>query len=673
MTPHPASTTSATPPSTPFTKVLIANRGEIALRVMRSARAMGYRTVAVYSTADAQSRHALEADQAVCIGEPAPRESYLNIPAIIAAARLSGADAVHPGYGFLAENEDFAAACREAGLVFIGPSPEAIRAMGDKAGAKALMIAAGVPCIPGWQGADQSDECLVREATALGWPLMIKATSGGGGRGMRLVERAEDFLAALHSARSEAQGAFGDGTVLLERAIIQPRHIEIQIFADRHGNAIHLGERDCSVQRRHQKLIEESPSPAVTHELRERMGAVAVAAVKAIAYEGAGTLEFLLDAQGHFYFMEMNTRLQVEHPVTEALTGLDLVEWQLRVAAGEALPLQQAQVRFDGHAIEVRLCAEDALHGFMPQSGRMDAWQMPEAGVVMGEPGLRVEHALRPGDEIAPYYDSMIAKLIAHGRTRDEARRKLLRGVQDAVALGVATNRDFLADCLAHPAFAAGQATTAFIGQHQAELLAGPDASARQRAAAVAALLLHCSAAGDATQHGLAHRLPLLLRFDLSGQAVIGQLQQPGAGEFIGTVEGRAFKLSVIAIDAAAGQARLLIDGLAESAHWHRDDELMHLQFAHRTWRVEDHSRQAAARRGDAASDGKLRATMNGRVVAVHAAVGDAVQAGQPLVTLEAMKMEHVHAAPMAGTVSALHVAVGEQVATRRVVAEVTG
>jgi geranyl-CoA carboxylase alpha subunit len=336
--------------ATPFSKILIANRGEIALRVIRSARALGYRTVAVYSTADAHAAHVSAAEQSVCVGEPLPAQSYLRIPAIIDAARVSGADAVHPGYGFLAENEDFAAACRAAGLVFIGPSPEAIRSMGDKAGAKRLMIEAGVPCIPGYQGEDQSERRLSEEAARIGYPIMIKATAGGGGRGMRLVPSGAEFADLLRSAQSEARNAFGDATVILERAIVEPRHIEIQVFADRHGNAVHLGERDCSVQRRHQKVIEEAPSPAVNAELRARMGATAVAAAKAIAYEGAGTLEFLLDRAGNYYFMEMNTRLQVEHPVTEAITGLDLVEWQLRVAAGEALPLAQHDIRFSGHA-----------------------------------------------------------------------------------------------------------------------------------------------------------------------------------------------------------------------------------------------------------------------------------------------------------------------------------
>ncbi|MDO9285461.1 MAG: acetyl-CoA carboxylase biotin carboxylase subunit [Aquabacterium sp.] len=660
---------TATPLTTPFSKILIANRGEIALRVMRSALSLGYRTVAVYSSADALARHVLEADQAVCIGEPLPRQSYLNIPAIIDAARRSGADAVHPGYGFLAENAAFAAACAEAGLVFIGPPAAAITAMGDKAGAKALMAAAGVPVIPGYQGEDQSAERLAKEAAAIGWPVMIKATAGGGGRGMRRVDRAVDFAASLQSAQSEALGAFGDATVILERALIAPRHIEIQVFADRHGHAIHLGERDCSVQRRHQKVIEEAPSPAVNADLRARMGAVAVKAVLAIGYVGAGTLEFLLDAQGEFFFMEMNTRLQVEHPVTEAITGLDLVDWQLRVAAGEPLPLTQEQVRFSGHAIEVRLCAEDALQNFMPQSGQMREWSMPEQG-----PGaLRVEHALRPGDQIPPYYDSMIAKLVAHGSNRAEALRRLQRGLQDAVALGVATNQAFLSQCLAHPVFAEGGATTAFIGDHQATLLAGlsrdGDATNHRRAAALAALLLHLSDHDAGPARELAHRMPTLQRFALNGTLVQGTLTQPGPDQFNTHLDGDDARLQLVA--ASAGQARVLIDGLAESARWHRDGHQLLLHFAGRAWQVDDLSRAPATRGGEGASDGKLRASMNGRVVAVQVAVGDVVTAGQPLLTLEAMKMEHVHAAPCAGSVVALHVSLGEQVAAHRVVAEI--
>ncbi|MBP6770871.1 MAG: acetyl-CoA carboxylase biotin carboxylase subunit, partial [Reyranella sp.] len=468
--------------TTAFRKILIANRGEIALRIIRTARAMGYRTVAVFSSADENARHVREADQAVHIGDVLPAQSYLNIAAIIEAAAISGADAVHPGYGFLAENAGFARACRAAGLVFIGPSPEAIAAMGNKAGAKQLMSEAGIPCIPGYQGADQSEATLQAAADAIGYPVMIKATAGGGGRGMRLVAGAGEFLPALRSARSEAQGAFGNAEVIVERAIIEPRHIEIQILADRHGQAIHLGERDCSVQRRHQKVVEEAPSPAVGAALRERMGAAAVAAVKAIGYEGAGTVEFLLDASGEFHFMEMNTRLQVEHPVTEAITGLDLVELQLRIASGEPLPLTQDDVRLNGHAIEVRLCAEDVARGFMPQSGTMTLWEMPGR--------IRVDDALESGGEISPYYDSMIAKLIGHGASREEARRKLLAALEDTAALGVRTNQKFLASCLEHPVFAAGEASTAFIDRHGEELLQG-DSEVDSRAHALGAALLY--------------------------------------------------------------------------------------------------------------------------------------------------------------------------------------
>src|SRR6202790_1554383 len=465
---------------TPFRKILIANRGEIALRIMRTARRLGYGVVAVYSDADADAMHVREADEAVLIGEALPAQSYLRIDAIIAATKAIGADAIHPGYGFLAENEDFAQACRDASLVFIGPAPEAIKAMGNKAGAKAIMQAAGVPCVPGYQGADQSDAVMLAEADKIGFPVMIKAVAGGGGRGMRLVADAAAFPDALRSARSEAQGAFGDAGVILERAIADPRHIEIQVFGDAFGNAIHLGERDCSVQRRHQKLIEEAPSPAVSPELRAQMGGIAVAAVKSIGYEGAGTLEFLLDASGEFYFMEMNTRLQVEHPVTEAITGLDQVELQLRVAGGEPLGLEQEDIKFSGHAIEVRLCSEDAAHDFMPQSGRMAMWQMP------GE--LRVEQALCSGFEIPPFYDSMIAKIVSHGATRDEARRVLIHGLEQTVAFGVTTNQAFLAACLRHPEFATGGATTAFVGRNRADLLAPRKDACSD--AAFAALLL---------------------------------------------------------------------------------------------------------------------------------------------------------------------------------------
>ena len=649
--------------STPFHKILIANRGEIALRVIRSARAMGYQTVAVYSTADANSRHVLEADQAVCIGEPLPAQSYLRIDAIIEAARQTGADAVHPGYGFLAENEDFARACRDTGLVFIGPSPEAIIAMGHKAGAKKIMMDAGVPCIPGYQGEDQSEGRLLAEAERIGFPVMIKATAGGGGRGMRLVHSAREFPDLLRSAQSEAQNAFGDPEVILERAIIEPRHIEIQIFADRHGNAIHLGERDCSVQRRHQKVIEEAPSPAVNSELRERMGATAVAAVKAIRYEGAGTLEFLLDQQGNFFFMEMNTRLQVEHPVTESITGLDLVELQLRVASGEPLPIRQDDVAFKGHAIEVRLCAEDVGKGFMPQSGTMLLWHAADH--------LRVEQALRTGAEIPPYYDSMIAKVIAHGATRDEARRRLITGLQQTVALGVTTNQVFLGSCLRHPVFAAGGATTAFIAQHQEELLQ-VDVAAHERAVALAALLLFETANQSPTRVGLrrlAHSLPVAMRLEIDSVKHNAQLTQSGSHRFDIQVDGRQHALDLVEI--TLHQVRVVLDGVMETAVFLRDGPQLLLHYRGQPITVNDHTRSASERASEGGGDGKVRASMNGRVVAVLVAEGDQVEVGQPLVTLEAMKMEHVHMAPVSGRVSALSVGVGEQVTLRRVLVEI--
>jgi len=644
-----------------FSKILVANRGEIAVRVMRTARAMGYRTVAVYSSVDADAEHVRQADQAVWIGEPLPAQSYLNIAAVVEAARSSGAQAVHPGYGFLAENAEFAQACRDAGLVFIGPSPEAIRAMGDKAGAKRLMQAAGVPCIPGYEGAQQDAATLAAEAARIGWPVMIKATAGGGGRGMRLAPSAEAFAELLQSAQSEALHAFGDATVILERAIALPRHIEIQLFADRHGHVIHLGERDCSVQRRHQKVIEESPSPAVSAALRERMGATAVAAAKAIGYEGAGTLEFLLDAEGRYWFMEMNTRLQVEHPVTEAVTGLDLVELQLRVAAGEPLPLTQQDVRISGHAIEVRLCAEDPQQGFLPQSGTLARWR--------SAPALRTEHALRDGASVPPFYDSMIAKLVAHGRTRDEARQRLLAGLQDTAALGVATNQQLLQRALAHPVFASGGATTAFIAEQLDDLLA-PDAAVDARASLLAAMLLQLGDQGWPSP--LAHKLPNALRFALGGALHAARVQPLGAGGFdIALGDRPPVRIELLALPGD-GHVRFSCNGLAEQTAVARESaNRLFFHFRGRPFQLDNLTHVAVARDGATAGDGLLRASMNGRVIALLAAEGDTVAAGQPLVTLEAMKMEHVHCAPRAGRVAALHVAVGTQVAARHVVAEI--
>jgi geranyl-CoA carboxylase alpha subunit len=525
------------------------------------------------------------------------------------------------------------------------------------------MAAAGVPCVPGYDGDDQSPERLGAEADRIGYPVMIKAVAGGGGRGMRLVGAAGEFAQALASAQSEALHAFGDAAVILERAIVEPRHIEIQVFADRHGQTIHLGERDCSVQRRHQKLIEESPSPAVNAELRERMGAAAVAAMRAIRYEGAGTLEFLLDRDGQFYFMEMNTRLQVEHPVTEAITGLDLVALQLTVAAGERLPIEQQDVRRSGHAIEVRLCAEDAEQAFVPQSGTLGLWTPA--------PRLRVEHALQSGVEITSHYDSMIAKVVSHGATRDDALRKLRAGLVDTVALGVKTNQAFLARCLAHPVFVAGGATTAFIEQHAGVLLGRDDAIDRRAAALTAALLVETSpgARHDAGHGLLAPALAIALRYEIDGRAQTATLTRGGAGGHHVLVGGQGHQIDVL--ELASERVRLVCDGVLERAAWLRNGDRLWIGYRGVSFEIVDTTREPGIRHVGSGGDGQLRASMNGRVVAVQVTVGQHVTAGQPVITLEAMKMEHVHAAPITGTVKALHVAAGDQVAARRVVAEI--
>ena len=647
---------------TPFSRILVANRGEIALRIMRTARRLGYGVVAVYSDGDRDARHVREADQAVRIGASQPSQSYLNIDAIIAAAKAGGADAVHPGYGFLAENERFAQACVDAHLVFIGPSAQAIKAMGNKAGAKALMQAAGVPCVPGYQGDDQSDAAMVREAETIDFPVMIKAAAGGGGRGMRLVADGCSFPGALRSARSEAKTAFGDDTVILERAITNPRHIEIQVFGDRHGHAIHLGERDCSVQRRHQKLIEEAPSPAVSPQLRAQMGAVAVAAVKSLAYEGAGTLEFLLDGDENFYFMEMNTRLQVEHPVTEAITGLDLVELQLRIAAGEPLPLRQEDVMFAGHAIEVRLCSEDVSHDFMPQSGRMALWQAPE--------GVRVEHALQSGAEISPFYDSMIAKIVSHGASREQARASLIVGLEQTVAFGVTTNQGFLMSCLRHPVFARGEATTAFIARHRDDLFVQRVRSSQD--VALAALLIFVTnphTPAWRSGRSLGPSFPVPLRLEIADALHDVEVLRERDGSYLIETTGASHRLEIDAIDAST--IRFRAGAMMDTARFHRDGNALH--FLHRGVPLLVHDLTLAMPQTAAAAggDGKVRAQLNGRVVAVLVKLGETVAAGQAVMTLEAMKMEHVHRAAIAGTVTAIDVAEGEQVTTGRVVVEI--
>jgi len=619
-----------------FRSILIANRGEIALRVARTARRLGLRTVAVYSEADREARHAREMDAAVCIGGAAPRESYLNIDALIAAAKRAGAEAVHPGYGFLAESAGFAQAVIDAGLVWIGPPPAAIRAMGDKGAAKEAMRAAGVPVLPTWKEGDR-----------LEYPVMIKAAAGGGGRGMRLVRAPVDLPAALAQAKSEAEHAFGDDRVILERALEGARHVEVQIFADAHGRCIHLGERDCSVQRRHQKLIEESPSPAVDAKLREKMGAAAVAAASAVGYVGAGTVEFLLETDRHFWFMEMNTRLQVEHPVTEALTGLDLVEWQLRVAAGEALPFAQEDIRLEGHAIEVRLCAEDPGRDFLPQSGRLELW-LPADGV-------RHEHALASGAEIPPYYDSMMAKLVAHAPTRDLARARLAAALDATVALGLPTNKALLAAVLRDEAFARGEATTDFLVRRAFALPVPAPADY-----AIAAVL-RAAAAGYGDWSSWSNTPARVMRVRLDERDLALRFDR-------GAYDADGVAVRVLAL--AAPHARLEVDGTEEIVHFAFAEGVLHLARAGASFAFRDDSHAPSAKRAAGIGDGRLVAPMNGRVAAVHAAAGDTVAAGQALVVLEAMKMEHGLALPAPVRVKAVQVAPGAQVSPGQLLVE---
>ena len=646
-----------------FSKVLIANRGEIACRVIRSCRARGLRTVAVVSEADRHALHARLADEAVEIGAAPPRESYLNIERLIKACKATGVQAVHPGYGFLSENADFAEACAAAGLVFIGPPAEAIRLMGNKAEAKRRMREAGVPCIPGYDGTDQSDATLIREAEKIGLPLMIKAAAGGGGRGMRRVSDFAELPAALASARSEAQSAFGSGELILEYALTAPRHVEVQVFADAQGNVIHLGERDCSIQRRHQKVIEEAPSPAVTPELRARMGEAAVRAAKAIGYVGAGTIEFLL-AEGDFVFMEMNTRLQVEHPVTELVTGLDLVDLQLRVAAGEPLPLSQDDVQLNGHAIEARLYAENPDAGFLPQTGTLLRWQAPA--------GVRVDAGVDTCTEITSHYDPLLAKIVAHGATRDEARQKLVAALRDTTALGVTTNKAFLVGCLEHPEFFAGRATTDFIAAHFAPQA---DADPRSELLAAAALVLAQTSAARLPQPELAFwrssgAATMHFTLGLGNRAVPLRLIFVGDKCFEAEANGVTNALELI--DCTTDSWRIAFANLHLAVRYAFDAEgRLHLDVDGVQAVVSDLTMQPAQTREAAAGSGRLTPPMNGRVVAVLAAAGARVTRGQGLIVLESMKMEHTLAAPCDGVLAELTCAVGEQVAPGKLLARV--
>jgi 3-methylcrotonyl-CoA carboxylase alpha subunit len=663
-----------------FRTLLIANRGEIACRIIRTARQMGLRTVAVYSDVDAGARHVAMADTAVRIGPPAARDSYLRIDAILDAARRSGADAVHPGYGFLSENAAFAESCVQAGLIFVGPPASAIRAMGGKSEAKALMATAGVPLVPGYHGADQDPALLLAEAQRIGWPVLIKASAGGGGKGMKVATSADDFVAQLSSARREAAASFGDDRVLVERYLARPRHVEIQVFADSRGNCVYLFERDCSIQRRHQKVVEEAPAPQMDPAIRRRMGEAAVAAARAIGYVGAGTVEFLLDEDGSFYFMEMNTRLQVEHPVTELITGQDLVEWQLRVAAGGKLPLRQDDLTIDGHAIEVRLYAEDPSRGFLPQTGRLDHLRFPEEGL-----HVRVDTGVRAGDSIGIHYDPMIAKLIVWDRDRPAAVRRLQTALAATEVAGLAANVPFLAAIAHHPAFMAADLDTRFIQRHEADLLpAAEPAAPGILALAALGLLLDREAKARAAAADSSDRWSPWSRTDgwrLNDEAHGSvTLRAPGreAGEpgtdllLTLTWRGDGYLFHCPGGDVRAsgslsadGRLRAELDGALVNATWVRTGNSVTLFHTPVGGAFGVHRFDVVEPLAGASTDtatGRLTAPMPGKIVAVLVDAGAAVEKGAALIVLEAMKMEHTIKAPAAGTVTALRYRVGDQV-----------
>ncbi|GAB5438877.1 acetyl/propionyl/methylcrotonyl-CoA carboxylase subunit alpha [Falsiruegeria mediterranea] len=652
-----------------FDSLLVANRGEIAARVIRSAQSLGLRAVAVYTTADAKAPHVAIADEAVWIGEGPVGDSYLVGDKILEAAQQTGAGAIHPGYGFLSENSDFAQAVEGAGLTFIGPEPKAILSMGNKAEAKRLMIAAGVPCVPGYEGEDQTDAVLIGAAGKIGFPIMVKAAAGGGGRGMRLVHDSADLAEAITLARSEAENAFGSGELILEKAITRPRHVEIQVFADTHGNVIHLGERDCSVQRRHQKVVEEAPCPVMTPELRARMGAAAVDAARAVDYRGAGTVEFLLDGSGAFYFLEMNTRLQVEHPVTELVTGLDLVAMQIAVAQGEPLPLTQDDVTLTGHAIEVRLYAEDPANDYLPATGPIDLWQ-PASG-----PGVRVDAGVVTGQEVSPFYDPMLAKLIAFGPTREAARARLTKAVKDSVLLGTVTNSAFLADVLGQDAFAKGEATTAFLDQAYPDGFPATQASPANVALALALLLdadrqRTKQAAGYVSDDQLgwssAALLPLHVPLTLGEEELTPRaLAKPdGWRVWVGDDQ-----FDVSFADRANGQIRARINDQTVDfvAHVTRDA----VQIAVGAERLVFRRPRPGAQDDTAAAGGRVVAPMPGLVVEVQAEPGVTVTKGDRLAVLEAMKMQHQITAAVDGKVAAVHVKAGQQLTAGDVMIEI--
>ena len=655
-----------------FKKILIANRGEIACRVAATARRLGVRTVAVYSDADAQALHVRACDEAVHVGGNAPRDSYLQWQRILDAARSTGAQAIHPGYGFLSENEDFARACAEAGLVFIGPPASAIAAMGSKSAAKSLMAQAGVPLVPGYHGDNNDPAFLAVEAERIGYPVLIKASAGGGGKGMRRVDRAEDFIAALASCQREAQASFGDQRVLVERYVTRPRHIEIQVFGDTQGRCVTLFERDCSVQRRHQKVLEEAPAPGMSAERRAEMGAAAVAAARAVGYVGAGTVEFIAEPDGdgdlRFYFMEMNTRLQVEHPVTEAITGLDLVEWQLRVASGEPLPLRQDQLRMRGHAIEARICAENPDAQFLPATGTLQVARWPAHVCFERSDELpRVDSGVGEGDAISPHYDSMIAKLIVWGESREQALARLAAALEQTHIMGLNTNVAFLRRVVASHAFATADLDTALIERERVALFEAPPLPPEVAAAGVAAHRLAAEAALEGADpwsrrdgwrlQGGAHRR---LSLEVGGATIAPTLVRLHDGATMLHLGGQHWPFSARALGGARHDVQLGAQRLTLSVY--AQGERYAVFAPQGAALVNEHDPIAHAGEG-ATEGGRLTAPMPGKVVSFLTRVGDRVQRGQALAVMEAMKMEHTISAPHDGVVEELLYGVGDQVA----------
>jgi 3-methylcrotonyl-CoA carboxylase alpha subunit len=652
-----------------FRTLLIANRGEIACRIARTAHRMGIRTIAVYSEADRDALHVQSCDEAVCIGPAGVRESYLNIKNIIAAAERTGAEAVHPGYGFLSENAAFAQAVLDAGMIWVGPPPEAIEAMGSKSGAKGILEPAGVPMVPGYHGQNQDPEFLLSKAEEIGFPVLIKAVAGGGGRGMRIVEKADDFIKLLETAQREALGAFGDPSVLLEKYLTKARHVEVQIFADSTGQVVHLFERDCSIQRRHQKVVEEAPAPGLTNETSAAIGQAAVNAASAIDYVGAGTCEFLMDDDQNFYFIEMNTRLQVEHPVTEWITDTDLVEWQLRVASGEPLPLSQNDIRLHGHAIEVRLYAEDPARGFLPQIGKLEVLQFPENGGF-----VRVDTGVVQGDEVSPHYDPMIAKLVVRGENRAQAVARLRSALADTKIAGVTTNRAFLHAIARHPAFADGDVHTGFIEQHEADLHREEAHPGDEIvAAAVLALLdarraeAEARAARTADPHSpwnstygwrLNERAHETIDLDWGEERFSVEVAYEGS-EYHMTLPTSPAGCRVV--HREAGRLGVEIAGRRFNVGVHAEGGHVTVMARRGTYRFAVHDPGTAAL-GQDTSGGRLTAPMPGKVTKVHVEAGAKVKKGAPLLVLEAMKMEHTIAAPADGTVSSLRFGEGDQV-----------